>query len=196
MYPLSTLKSRFKEIAEAAGIQDPEVYLSSQIKKQLMEQCPGISFISQPGMTDLVCSNDITVGDAMLKINALQKVIQELTEGPQEIDGSVEMNEDMLVHRAIDVLRRRMKKPKDKMANYYSSEEITVGKMKDFIDPLLYKALRWLTNEHLFIDATDIAVEDNLQCLNIACDLTTLATSVVSPKHLGLAVHLHHEHGS
>ena len=89
-----------------------------------------------------------------------------------------------------------MKKPKEQMENYYSSEEITLDSMKKFLDPLLYKAIGWLINEHLFINADNIDEDDNLQCLNIACDLTTMATSVMSPKHLGLAVHLHHEHGS
>ena len=36
----------------------------------------------------------------------------------------------------------------------------------------------------------------NLRFITISCDITTLATSVVSPKHLGLAVTLHHDYGS
>ena len=33
-------------------------------------------------------------------------------------------------------------------------------------------------------------------CLHIACDITTASTSVMSPKHLGLAVFLNNEFGS
>ena len=78
--------------------------------------------------------------------------------------------------------------------SYYSSSEMTIESLREFVDPLLCKTIGWLTNEHLFTHAADS--DDHLQCLNIACDITTLATSVMSPKHLGLAVHLHHEFGS
>ena len=39
-------------------------------------------------------------------------------------------------------------------------------------------------------------MEPDLRFLTIACDITTFTTSVVSPKHVGLAVTLHHDYGS
>ena len=36
-------------------------------------------------------------------------------------------------------------------------------------------------------------LKPNLPALNIACDIIPQSTSVISPKHLGLAVYLHHE---
>lgn len=81
---------------------------------------------------------------------------------------------------------------------YYSSAEMLTDALQDFVDPLLYKALGWLVDDALYAEAADIAdvSQINLKCLNIACDIVTLATSVASPQHLGLAIHLHHAYGS
>lgn len=52
-----------------------------------------------------------------------------------------------------------------------------------------------MTNKQLYDQATEY-VEPNLCCPNIACDLITEATKVMSPKHLGMAVSLQHEYAS
>ena len=39
-------------------------------------------------------------------------------------------------------------------------------------------------------------IETNARLLSIACDITTLSSAVSSPKHLSLAVYLHHNFGS
>ena len=136
-----------------------------------------------------------------MKIDTLMKALKDVSDESveDEIPESEEdsyKNEEVIVHTAIGILRRRMKKPKEQWEKCYSSEELTLESLKKFVDPLLLKAIRWLTDEQLFISADKLPDEYNLQCLNIACDLTTLATPILSPKHLGLAVHLHHEYGS
>jgi hypothetical protein len=52
--------------------------------------------------------------------------------------------------------------------------------------------------QEAFVDVSDIADEElDHRCLGIASDITALVTkNAMSPKHLGLAVHLHHGHGS
>ena len=80
---------------------------------------------------------------------------------------------------------------------YYSSAEMTLEAQKQFVDPLLYKTIAWLTDEKLFNGAIDVEETNiNRKCLSIACDITTECTSIFSPKHLGLAVQLHHDFGS
>ena len=46
------------------------------------------------------------------------------------------------------------------------------------------------------LQAISIKNESAWKYISIACDITTLNTKVMSPKHLGLSVHLYHEHGS
>ena len=67
--------------------------------------------------------------------------------------------------------------------------------MRSFVDPLLYRTILWLTDKKAYEEADDGNKLD-AACLSIACDIMTQATSVLSPKHLGLAVHLHHQFGS
>ena len=81
-------------------------------------------------------------------------------------------------------------------SEYYSSDEMTLHAQKQFVQPLLGKFLSWLTNEKAFKQACDAQAEVDPRLLASACDITTLATSIFSPKHLGLAINLHHEFGS
>lgn len=75
--------------------------------------------------------------------------------------------------------------------------EISVEAEKAFVSPLLYKTILWLTNTELYSQAADPAnMAAYPKCLHITCDNINLATKVYSPKHLGLAVQIHHAYGS
>ena len=82
--------------------------------------------------------------------------------------------------------------PTNKVDNeYYSFEEMSLEAEKDFIDPLLYKFILWLTCKEVFMAGSDISGFDLVpSCLHIA------TTSINYPKHLGLAVFLNNEFGS
>jgi hypothetical protein len=96
---------------------------------------------------------------------------------------------------AVGILRRGMSQFSAPENEYYSSQEMAM-KAK-FVDPLLYKAVGWLTNKELYDNADNIhGNEKNSKCLNIACNIITFATGLLSPKHLGLSVSLHHDLGS
>lgn len=200
VFVLSTLRSRFHELATEAGVENPERYRSFRLKRQLIQECPEISFVPQPGMSDIVCSSEISVGDALRKLSDLVKSLKSTSEEIEQADAKEspeeEPDEVAIVHKAVGILRRRMTKSAAQPQNYPSPDDMTVASLKDFVDPLLYKAIGWLTNKDLFSQAADIADDDQIQCLNFACDITTLATSTMSPKHLGLAIHFHHEFGS
>ena len=78
---------------------------------------------------------------------------------------------------------------------YYSCREMELNAQRKFVDPLLYKAVCWLTDENLFKNALE-PTGTNVASLNVCCDIITESTSIWSPKHLGLAVHLYHEYHS
>jgi hypothetical protein len=105
------------------------------------------------------------------------------------------LDDKTVVHRAIDVLRQRIQKTTKLEAEYYWSSEMTLESQRKFVDPLLYTAMQWLTDDKLFRTASE-CTELNVRSLSICCDITTHATKVWSPKHIGLAVHLHNDHGS
>ena len=58
---------------------------------------------------------------------------------------------------------------------------MTAESIKEFVDPLLHKAIRWLTNKDLFSRAADVAENDNLKCLSIASGIMTLSNNIHSP---------------
>lgn len=199
---LSTLRQRFLEIMVDEGVDQPESYTSQHLKRQLIKEWSDVAFIPQPGKSDLVCSRTTTVGDALRKASELSQVLKELTEDePHPAEESPMMYsvaEDSIVHQAMGILRKGLMQVQKMDDEYYSSAEMSVKAQLEFVDPLLYKAIGWLTDEALYTEAADISDVQpaNVKCLNIACDIVTLATSVPSPKHLGLAARLHHGYGS
>lgn len=198
VYLLSTLKKRYHELAESTGISNPHLYSAQNLKLQLQKNWPELSFISQPGMSDFVCVNTISVGDALSKIHNLSVLVQNLEEESEfESQISIDQSDDSIIHRAIGILREKMKGFRKLDDEYYSSQEMSNEDSRKFVDPLLYKAVGWLTDETLYNTAADINEwRPNTKVLSIVCDIIALSTSVMSPKHLGLATHLHHEYGS
>lgn len=198
VFTLKTLLSRFRVLASEHGLDNPEAYKSSNLKKQLMQECPDIAFIAQPGMSDLVCDSTITVGDALKKISELVSTLGNDSEEQLTTHNEFDINEESLVHTAVGILRRRIETRQSQTRNdtYASSDDMTMAALKNFVDPLLYKAIGWLTNKDLFLGAMDINEQNTMKSLSITCDIMTLASNVFSPKHLGLAIHLHHEFGS
>lgn len=203
VYLLSTLKERFCTILKEMDIQKPDAYSSQRLKKRLEAMWPEVTFMPQSGRSDLVCSSDITIKDAILKANELAKGIRDVSENAElsslSSNTQESVNESTIIHKAVGILRREISKCKDKRLKeeYYSSKEMTLKAMRQFVDPLLYQVIGWLTNEDLFKNAANILDSENdAACLAIACDIIFHATAVPSPKHLGLAVHVHQQFGS
>lgn len=148
-------------------------------------------------MSNLVCSSDITVGDALHLANDLDQSLQDVCDETFLQDSEVSESEDRTVHKACVILRQRIATTQKLDNEYYSSNEMTLQAEKEFVDPLLYKTIGWLTDETLFLEGDDISNKSlNAKCLTIACDITTLVISMMSPKHMGLSVNLHHDYGS
>ena len=80
VFTLTMLKAQFEKIAKRTGIENPEIYSSSRLKKHIVEECPDMSCISQPGMSDLICSSHISMGDALLKIDTLTKALKDVSD--------------------------------------------------------------------------------------------------------------------
>ena len=196
---LNSLKKRFSELAAIEGVENPDSYKSYSLKRLLKNIWPELSFIQQPGLSDLVCSSDITVGEALRLANELNQSLQEVQDEHVLLqDPNVSENDERIVHKAIGILRERVIAKSGRLEKeYYSSTEMTLLAQTEFVDPLLYKAIGWLSDETLFLEAGDIV--DNKpspKCLAIASDITTLMTSVISPKYLCISVHFHHDYGS
>ena len=199
--PLSKMKTRFIEILNDIEKENfKSSYGSALFKIQLKREWPDVDFYPQSGpLSDLVCASDMSVGEAVRKANGLDRktmscVNYSLSKDINERETQV--SDEVILHKAAGVLRPVMKHTSRLESEYYSSDEMTLHAQKQFVQPLLVKFLSGLTNEKAFKQACDAQAEVDLRLLASACDITTLATSIFSPKHLGLAIHLHHEFGS
>ena len=200
VFKMTTLKSRFLEIANDISKENLPSYKSSTFKQQLKRNWPSVDIIPQSGrFSDLVYSRDMSVAEALRKANELEwkLTIAASTEenNKSNVDLDVETDEQ-IVHKAVNVIRRKLQETKKLDNMYYSSDEMTLEAQTKFVAPILCKFLLWLTDDKAFKEASDLSKDTDPKLLATACDITTLCTSIFSPKHLGLAVHLHHEFGS
>ena len=199
--PIDTVELRFQKVARENGIENPEAYLTQNLK--LTSTWGEISFVTHPGLPDMICSKELTLGDVVRKAEVFGQNLQAHGKSSKDADDQpIEDNDDALwdeeriVHLAIGILKNRMRNTKKPDKEYYSSTEMSLDASKELVDPLLYKAIAWLGNKMLYSNATTVASDGDPKYLSITCDITTLNTKVISPKHLGLSVHLYHEYGS
>lgn len=152
-----TLKKRFVEIAESEGCSnDANSYKSSNLKRLFEKLWPEVSFIHQHGKPDLVCSSSLTINDAVTKSKEMEQVIQDDNEcSYDELPESEDDTDEAVVHKAMGILRRRIIENNPKLDDFfYAPEEIKLSDQKQFVEPLLYKAVCWLhdknaTRKHL-----------------------------------------------
>lgn len=80
---------------------------------------------------------------------------------------------------------------------YFSPKEVTLEAQKNFLDPVLLRFIGWLSSKTKLDEGDEIHDSDiDVKTLAISSDITTLSSCVITPKHLGLTVHLHHTFGS
>ena len=124
-------------------------------------------------MSDLVCSNKVSVGKALKKDHELVMLLKE-EESDTVGDILEDSTEDCIIHQAVGILRRRTEAVKDIEGEYHSSGETSAEELKKWTDQLLYKNVCWLTNQELFDEAAGVSGDDRLlPCLSIACDIIT-----------------------
>jgi hypothetical protein len=197
VFLLNSLRNRYRELLEVEGCVDPHLYTSQKLKERLMTEYPSLAFVPQKGYSDLVCLAQISVQEVLLKANELAKDLQSKEEEETRIDiedARETASEESIVHQACGILRKHIEQTRKIKGEYYSPVEVTLEGQRKYVDPLLYKAICWLIDQNLFKEAGDVPTD--ARYLSIACDITTLSTGIMSPKHLGLAVYLHHTFGS
>ena len=90
-----------------------------------------------------------------------------------------------------------MLKTKKLENEYFAPEEVTLEAQKAFLDLMLLRFVMWLSSNKKLIEGADIHDSDlDPKTLAISSDITTLIAPIITPKHLGLTVYLHHTFGS
>ena len=133
----------------------------------------------------------------------LENSFKEQTESTYEhlTELNTETNDELsILHKAASILRNKVLKTEKLDKEYFSATEITIEAQKQFLDPILIRFVGWLSSNSKLNAASDTFdsgdTDIDQRTTAIASDITALIANVVTPKHLGLTVHLHHTFGS
>ena len=127
--------------------------MQTLIKVPIVKGCLknyGQTFIHQHEKPDLVCSSSLTINDAVRKSKEMEQVIQDDNEcSYDELPESEDDTDEAVVHKAMGILRRRIIENNPKFNDFfYAPEEIKLSDQKQFVEPLLYKAVCWLHDKN------------------------------------------------
>ena len=74
------------------------------------------------------------------------------THGENNMNNFHDLNtEDSVIHQAVGILRQCIFLRKKLKNEYFSAAETSVSMLHDWVDPLLYKTILWLTDEKIML---------------------------------------------
>lgn len=200
---LPEICKKYRETLVSLGI-DPDV--ASQTRsffiKEKLNALFGkeISFYSQRGMPDVVCSNSLTVGTMMKKVHAIIETYENI-EYENTLDNDFS-NEDELLHKAVRILRTEIDRI-PATAEYPATNGVDLEVSEAFVPSSLKKVLQWLFDKRAF-DSIDPDYESTDQikrryvtlgeCLIYCCRRGK--NQVIPPFHVGIMAQLQHDYGS
>ena len=196
---LSQIRSNFLAKLNALDI-DVEVY-SWKLKAKLRNHfADRLVFIERQGVSDLVCSSTVTVGDALCKASELQNLQQEDSTDLFEEPDTSHVNEIQLLHSAAGILRRHMSNIVEAKHHYDPSSRIGIDPCAKFVPDLMYDFFMWLTDAASYSNVTrcgdDNASKTDIATISICHNIIAKSRNIRSPITLGLALYVHHEFGS
>ena len=196
------LRSKVIELSERHKLEIGKTMLrTSRLKIALEKVWPELIFIPRDGETDLVCLHDIGVKEAIARYRKLQKSLESSIEEENILEDmsnaffDENANDLTLLHEAAILLRKRIQETKGLQNEYFSKEELQLDHQAKFIDPVLLKFVCWISDDSLSENCESNNVM-NKRVVSVCSDITYLVTNVVTPKHLGLSIYLHHAFGS
>lgn len=201
VYEVAELKIRLTQIADLQSKTISSNQMTGKkIKSMLKRVWPELKFISRTGLSYLVCSESLTIDEALCKIVKSEKCREEAEE-QNDLENSLcenfensEENEISVIHKAAVILKKRLCKANSLQNEYYSTSEMSPDVQVQNLDPLLLKFVGWLSGDTDDINANGTSVGQRV--LTLCSDITYLVKPVLTPKHLGLSVYLHHTYGS
>jgi len=145
-----------------------------------------LSFISQPGKSDLVCSGDISIGDALRQVVQLQVHANEVGECELESVAQSSENDTVVLHRAAGIIRNLISGLTFQSEGYDPSGKTNLSEAKAFVPNPLYDFIAWCTSQRDFDGAvtfesvTDLSKID-FKVLAICHNLISLGCKTGTP---------------
>jgi hypothetical protein len=199
---LSSLHEQLSNISKEHG--NSNRHSVRNLKVKLMNYFGDrLSFISQPGKPDLVCSGNVTVGDALRKLHVTHLQVHENEVGECELQSMGEGSDDdyVILHRAAGIIRNLISGLTFQSQGYDPSGKINTSESKAFVPDGLYDFIAWCTSKKDFDGAVSYdSVNDlgkiNMKVLAICHNLISLGCKIGTPITFSLGVRMHHVHGS
>ena len=196
---LSQIRFNFVKELKTLNI-DVDVY-SWKLKAKLRNHfADRIVFIERRGVSDLVCSSTVTVGDALCKASELQNLQQEDDTECFDKPETSDIDEIQLLHTAAGILRRQMSDIAESRRHYDPLSKISIDQCAKFVSDFMYDFFSWLTDGTSYSNVTqcsdDNATKNDVATISICHDIIGKSRSIRSPITLGLALYIHHEFGS
>ncbi|XP_014680008.1 PREDICTED: uncharacterized protein LOC106819957 [Priapulus caudatus] len=192
---LSSLHERFIEIineGRESGIESGD-YPSWKLKEKLKKHFDvKLLFIAQAGKSDLVCSREVSVGDALKKVAALNIEINE--SGKCEFtseDGSDVDPDSVVLHRAAGIIRSAMSGITFQTSHYAPSGDLNVRQCKNFVPETLYDFIAWCTSKESFDNVRHCDSSDaDMRVLGICHSIISRSCKTQTPITFGLGVQI------
>ena len=200
---MSYLRERYQEILSANGSTE-EKYRSEKLKKRLRNHFQeDIVFHKQPDPSkpELVYSSTLSVKDIL---NAAADASTFNTE-PKKSKEDPDMSEDgkmKVLFKAAQILKGDIKGSKGIPIQPLSVDDVSLVRGREVIPDSLYQFLCWLISKQnepeMDLEKFPIDPNDEKRILMIGQDMVFTSTNsrVKTPKHVGLAMTLHHLTGS
>ena len=142
---MSSIHERFIEILKEgrpSGTNvEPSYYPSWKLKEKLKKHFNDeLLFIAQAGKSDLVCSSEVSVGDALKKVATLNIRINESGECEYTTmsDDSSELDSAVILHRTAGILHSSISGNTFQNIHYAPSRELNKQQCKTFVPEMLY----------------------------------------------------------
>ncbi len=202
---LSSLHERFIEMLNEGRPDTPDTstepseYPSWKLKEKLKNHFNDkLLFIAQPGKSDLVCSSEVSVGDALKKVAALNIQISESGECEYTTsEDTGELDNAVILHQAAGILRSSMSGISFQTTHYTPSGDLNMQQCKNFVPETLYDFITWCTSKECFDKANHCGAGNaDLRVLGICHNIIALSCNTQTPITFGLGVEMHHNHGS
>ena len=195
---LSLLKEKYVQALVDIGVTDAQQYSSWKLKTKLKNYYGNrLIFVQRRGQSDLVCSGNMTIGDAFQQASHMET--DEDIEFSDLHSAKDQLDEYQILHMAAAILRSHMSNITDS-DNYISSFDLELEECGKFVPDCLYDFLSWCVSKQAFDSVSCFANGDpqtwELKIIAICQNIIAQSRRIRTPISLGLGISVHHLFGS